>query len=283
MQNILLAYRHYFDTATVTGGSWQAGAPLANLKTRIFSEVARSTNALASNTLLDIDLGQVRPIALVSLVDHNLSEMAQWRVTAYSNAGYTHVVWQQDWQRVWPRLGLGAMDWEDPGYWSGLIPAERLDQYRALSIATPDRSRARYWRIEIDDTANPAGYVQLGRVYVSDGWQPEANLSYGRALGYESRSQIIEADDGTEFGRRRKPCRVVQGELAWLSKTEAYDRVLQIQREADVIGEVFYVEDAADPASLLQRAFPGRLRKLSAIEWPFFNTHRTGIEIKEII
>ena len=36
-----------------------------------------------------------------------------------------------------------------------------------------------YWRVNIEDTSNPDGYVQFGRLFLAGEWQPKFNAALG--------------------------------------------------------------------------------------------------------
>lgn len=284
MSNILLGYPNYADAAALSGGDWSPTLPLTNVRTRLFGQVARTTSADLLDTQFAVDLGAQKSIALVALTDHNLTAGAVLRVTGAADGDFLDIQYQSAWVRAWPWLGLWALEWRQPEFWSGGLSKAALAQYRPVSLVVPEtKIWARYWRVEISDTSNPDGYVQIGRLYLCDGYRPETNISYGRGLGYESRTIQAQATSGAKFFERRQPVRVLQAELDWMSEGEAYERVMQMQRALDTSEEVFYVEKPSEPSSYLQRAFPACFRKLSPIAWPHFASHRTPIELEELI
>ncbi len=284
MSNVLFGYPNHLDTAKLTYGEWVLSLPLKHLQHRQFSRVARSIGSAPRHSRFDADLGGSKPVQVIALVDHNLTTNAKWRITAGNEPAFLQPLYQSDWQPVWPYFGSWVLDWESKAFWSGNLPEDQLRQYRPIALQVlPQRLWAQCWRIEINDVTNPAGFVQIGRAYVCDGYQPSLNLSQGRSLGYESNTVTAKGTAGNEFFARRLPVRVLQAELDWLSAGEAYDRVMQMQRALDICDEVFYVEVPDDPSTYQQRAFPATLRKLSAATWPYAHHHRAGIELKECV
>jgi len=75
-----IAYPIRSDDATLSGGGWTTAFPLANLKDRLLSRVARSTNATLANTQLAADLGANRAARLISVHNHNLTLSARYRI-----------------------------------------------------------------------------------------------------------------------------------------------------------------------------------------------------------
>lgn len=285
MANIIIAFPNLADEATLSGGTWSTGLPLANLQNRLLSRVARTANALAASTQFDTALVKDRPVRVLVLVGHNLSLAATYRIRGATTADFAAPVYDSGWLEAWPAVyDTLSLEWEDDRWWDGRLTGEDLAGYiRNLICVLPVAAIARYWRIEMSDTTNAAGYIEIGRLFVSGQWQPVINMSYGMGLGYESNSLVEESIGGTEYFDKRKNNRVLKFGLDWLNHEDAHSRALEIQRQADIHGEIFVIPDADDSAHLLRRSFLGRLKTLSPIENPYYSTYKTAFEIKEII
>ena len=110
------------DSAVLSGGSWQPGLPLANLQQPTLAYVARSVDALATSTRIDIDLGNATTVVrLLGVMRHNLSTAATYRVTAGSTVGGVDG-YDSGSLPVWPRI-YDYMDlpYGAPNWWSGQI------------------------------------------------------------------------------------------------------------------------------------------------------------------
>lgn len=286
MSNCLLSFPNRADDCTLSGGSWSGTLPLNNLKTRPLKQVARSTSAATVNTQFTAALATDRAIGVVLIKNHNFSLAATYRVQIATDAGFTAVVYDSGTLSVFADgvLAYGTVPWEDTRFWAGGLSAEELAYYPSeLKVFPPMPVWGRYIKVEITDTTNAAGYVQIGRLFVGDGLMPAVNMSYGASIGNQSRTQVVEALDGAEFFDRRAPYRVVQISLDWLATTELAS-ALDMQRQLDVHGEVLFVWDKDDPPGLmLRRSFLGRVRQLSAIENPLYELHSLPIEIKELL
>ena len=135
----------------------------------------------------------------------------------------------------------------------------------------------------MDDTANAAGYVEVGRVFIGDCWEPENNASYGAAIGYTSRTEVEEARSGAEYFDTRSAYRVWRGSLDWMGIEEAMASAMEMQRRLDVSGEALFIFDPADRRNMLRTSFLGRLRRLTEIEHPYLDTYRMAVELKELL
>ena len=253
---IVLGYSNQIDTATLSGGSWNASYPLTNLQNRYLSQKARTTNALAASSVINLDLGAAQTIGVVALVAHNLTTSATVRIQ-----------------------GSSAADQSVALYDSTALAAYSGNDY-ALSFTAVS---ARYWRISISDTGNPAGYVQLGRVFIGWRFSPANNIDWNPKLAVESKTGVMESLGGPEYFDERTTRRLFTGEWSWLSDPEAYNFLLAIQRSHDVSREVYLIADDTDTNYRGIRNFLARFRQLSPIEWPYVGQHTCGVELGELL
>ena len=281
----MLGIPNRIDSATISGGSWQATLPLADLQNRTLGKVARSSDALATSTKFDVDLGTEKNIRLLSLVNHNLSLDATVRIKAAATADFAILAYDSGSVEVWPVVYPSeTLAWEDNNWWDGKYTAEQREGYTwSFNHILAANSLTRYWRVEITDTANASGYVQIGRVFIGTAWQPEINMSYGVALGWETDTAIQRARSGSLYFDRRTPRRVVRFSLETMLIDDAMANAFEVQRRAGIDGEVLFIFDPDDKVHALRRRFLGRMRELSAIELPYYNCHQTNFQIEELI
>ena len=287
MSNAYISAPNLTDNlAAITGGSWVASLPASNLKDRRIKRVARSTNAATASTLFVADLGAPSSLGVVAVFGNNLSVDATYRVTMSNSADMSSPVYTSAWIAWWPvaAVPFGSEPWGDFD-WSGRpVTAETIGYLpRVLIHLLPSAFKARYVRVEISDASNPAGYVELGRLFLGREWRPVVNMDWGASIGYESRSTAQEAYGGAEYFDKRQAFRVARFTLGHLTSDEAFGQVMRIQAQADTHGDVLYMWDGGDTVYRLQRSFLGRLRSLSPIEHPHVGEHRATFEIKELI
>ena len=268
MANCLFADPDRTLSATLSGGSWSAGLPLANLKDRLTTKVARTTNALAASTKFDLDLGALRNLRLLALLYGNLSTAATVRWQLYTDSGYTQLVHD-----------TGAL----PVPWAA-IDAETLTDWRPdFHCVLPSTLTARYLRVEILDTANAAGYIEIGRALAMPAWQPAVNIAYGNPLHYDHSATVIErALGGPRYAGRRRPLRLQHLELPSLSSAEAHQAILEMQRTLGRDGELFFVHDPdASDFYLRQRSFLATMDEANPLEQPYFANYASSLTLLE--
>lgn len=285
MTNAVIAYGNQADVAALSGGSWTSSLPLANLQDRRLGRVARTSNLLTASTKFDADFGGTRLFRTIALVNHNLSLSAQYRIRLSTAADFSTSVADTGWLGVWPTVyPLGSLPWGSPSWWSGRYSAEEVAGYTgALIYVLPTSTNARYLRVEFNDAGNADGYLDLGRLFAADGWQPTRNMVYGASLAWEDPSEIQEALSGAEYFNERSKRRVARFGLEAMTENEALARAFDVQHQVGVTKEVLFVWDPGDSTHSLRRRFLGRLRTLSAIENPGPDRWRTPFEIKELL
>ena len=155
MADVVLLYEIFSDQAILSGGSWQL--PLSNLQTADIAQVARSTNAANSSTIINFNLGSIQPIGGVAFGPANLSPGATWRLRLYSNAAMTVLTYDSGLLTVTGEVINWAdpnqwLDWENPGFWNGVadyLSFNELPQfnYHIIPVASAVRWRsAMPWR-----------------------------------------------------------------------------------------------------------------------------------------
>lgn len=257
MGSLVLGYSNLIDFSTLSGGSWNGSYPLANLKNRYLSQKARSTNALTSSTVIDIDLGAAQSIGVVALIAHNLSAgTATVRVQGSSSAT------------------------QSPSLYDSAAQAAYAGADYAITFPPV---AARYWRISIADTANAAGYVQLGRVFIGPRFKPTWGASFGAAVSVGSNSVMTQASGGDKFPRKRKTWRAWKVDCNFLSDAEAYGTLLGILRSHDITDEFYFFFDDGDTLYRGDRHVLCSVRQLPPIAHPYVDLNSVSLELEELI
>ncbi len=269
--NIMLGFPNRIDQCSITGGSWVATLPLANLKNRLFSRVARSTGLALSQTTFTLDMGQPQPIRLFALVAHNLSVTARVRLEAADAPDFATTVFDQTFD-AWGSAANAAwsiaqLEWESDNYWLGTYTSEQIEGFTAVSQhVLPGEEVARYWRVTIKDPDNTDGYVEAGRVFIGSAAQATINYAWGASLGYEFGTVVETSLSGAEFFDVREGVRVFRCVLQHMADDEAYGTFLEIVRRGGVHSEIMVIPDPTDMTNGIRRNFMGRLRQPSPLE-----------------
>lgn len=283
MSNLFLGWPNRIDEAALSGGAWLSGLPLANLKERALSKVCRSVNASTGSTVIDLDLGQARSLRALALQNHNLSQAGSWRVKLGSSAGASDI-YSGSYQSAWSlSFDSGQLEWGGNNWWDGMVDDDYIRHpYIAPMLLTTWYS-ARYVRIEISDAANPDGYIQMGRIFVGSGFVPALGARYGLSEGWEDLSRLDYTLSGAlvaDIGRRR---RWAKFELGYIRQADEAPIVHEMLRRLGTAGEVLYLPNTSNWQDCQRYGFVGRLREMSAIEYPYVNARTIGLVIEELI
>lgn len=260
-------------SATVSGGAWQAALPASNVCDPQIAKVARSTNALAASTRLQLDLGSARSMRAFALVNHNFSANAQWRVLLGTTSGASDVYagTLANWLHLDFEAGLVAQGMEDGVYLRNGTPA---------IIILPGFYSARHVTVEISDTGNADGYVQIGRAFAGGGFIPTINAVYGLQDSWVDLSTAEFSEGGSLWGTARRRLRMVRLVLQALTTTEG-EQLHEMQRVLGTIDEVLYVPDIASQADMQRFGMLGTLSEMSALEYPFQRYRSLPIVIRQ--
>lgn len=258
MGNLLLGFPNYADvsvsyTPALSGGSWEADLPLTNLQYRRLHKVARSTDALAASTKLRIDLGVARSVGVLALIGHNLSAAATVQWKGGTSAGATDVY----------NPGALAMSF-------AAVTAENREGLNFTVVTIPATAQsARYWDLDIVDTANPDGYIEIGRLFIAGAYTPTINMNVGAKLGLESDTERSITDGGAATYDEKPVRRHVSFVLDGLQDSDAFANAWRIQRLAGMTKQVLFVFDKTDTTLMHERAFLGVMRELTALEYAY--------------
>lgn len=283
MSNLFLGWPNRIDEAALSGGAWLSGLPLANLQERALSKVCRSVNASTGSTVIDLDLGQARSLRALALQNHNLSQAGSWRVKLGSSAGASDI-YSGSYQSAWSlSFDSGQLEWGGNNWWDGMVDDDYIRHPYIAPMLLPTWYSAQYIQIEISDAANPDGYIQMGRIFVGSGFVPALGARYGLSEGWDDVSRLDYTLSGAlvaDIGRRR---RWAKFELGYIRQADEAPIVHEMLRRLGTAGEVLYLPNTSNWQSCQRYGFVGRLREMSAIEYPYVNARSIGLVIEELI
>ena len=275
MANLLLGTRNWAASATLSGGSWSSAWPRANLQDLVLARVARSADATAAATVVVADLGAARAIRIAGFVGHNLTAAAtqRWRAAA-SEAGLTAA----------PAYDSGAVAvWRGSDTPDGNADEAGRPVHQPAGLVVPAAEQSyRWWRLDLADTANPDGRVELGYLMLWSCWQPQRNRSYGASLGLETGTIRQESIGLVETHDRRASRRTARFAVENLGPADAA-QALALARERDLDRPVFWMPDPEDEEGWLARAFLARLSVLGSLDNPTLRRERIAWDLREIV
>jgi hypothetical protein len=239
------------DTASLSGGTWNASYPLANVKTRYLYQQARSTTNTA---VVIVDLGTPMNIGCCGVIATNATTSTYLTIEASDTLAFTIV-----------------------RYTSGSIQG-----YGGTDIAKSFTEQAyRYWRFTVTD-AN-LSYISIGRIFVGRAIRFATNVEYGCSFGIESTTVVTPALSGTEYFEEHDNRRVTSVKFSWLTDSEALSTMLPLLRSHDISKEVYLVFDDEDTIYRATRNYLARLKQVDALSNPYIGVNSVGLQLIEII
>lgn len=284
MTNCIFGYQNRIDESTFDSyGSWDAALPLTNLKSRLLSKVARTTNAANINTRLRFHIAKQRVLGVMAIANHNLTVDATYRYRIFANSDYTGMTYDSGILNVWPDMPYGYYEWEEEPFWDlSMTEEQRILSAKTIIHIQTNITYDMFYQIEFFDDTNPDDYVELGRIFLGTKYQPEANMNLGASIGLETDTLIDKALGGAEFFDRRESFRVARFTLDYLNESDSIING-DMMRISGIDAEVVFVWDNATDIIRNRRGFLGRLRSLSQIEQPYNTRFQTTYEIKELL
>mgnify|MGYP001423192831 CR=1 FL=1 len=245
-----------FATVAFSGGTWIAGMPLSNMRDPRFDRVARSNGLTLAATKFDVDLGTPRRVFMLAIPKHNLSLGAKVRVRLSNDAAFATSLHDSGWVDAWPIIyAWGSVPWGHPGLWTGRASSEDVAGYPVPFIHFPDPApdASRYARVEIDDTTNAAGFVELPRLFITGGWQPSRNFAPSTDL------EAAITRGGSSVFNERPSRRTLSFDIDFITRAEALTMPGEMDRKLGRSGQVMIVMHPADTANRHRTSFAATL------------------------
>lgn len=238
MANILFALPTLSDGATVTCDQSVASTmPLTNLWT---SSPVEATRILATSCAITVDLGSAASIRAVLLLTNNVRDTATWRVSWGSSEGELT-------GSPGPAGSTGWFSITDP-----------------LSLGLIAAVTARWWLIEISDTGNPDGFLDLARLYISTAWVPVENVTDWR-LTWEDLSVQRDTRGGQIAVARRQRRRRVRFDLQYQHEPDTWDGAYEMLRSRGRSDDLIVILDPGNGDRVQQQAVYGLLTELPSL------------------
>ncbi len=276
MNNFRIIYDNKADIATLAASSTAGGLVVANMLTDLKSDVWRSTSTTASITLT---WASACIIGGVALPFTNLSSAATIRVRGYTNAGDPTPVFDTGTILACPPLALTLWGW-------GTLPlGVNAFTYGGAAYGdawTPITS-VKQVVIDLDDTTNPAGYIEVGRLVAGSYWEGSKGADYGAGSTPVDTSTQLRNDAGdlmTDRGTMHKKQTVP---LTTLSPTER-QTLWNILIGNGLFRPVYLsmYPDSADTGLEQSGMLYGKLVNSPAVTTPAFREYATSLEIEEV-
>lgn len=282
MANILICDSRISDDAELTASASSGSFAVQALQRK--SDVWRPDDL---TPWLVADLGAPRDVRSVALVS----------VAAREVAGAS-----SQWSRKLEGLVSDAATWriraadaeEDllaaPAYDSGDIPFRQSGARDDMPVLVgfhwaADGASARthrWWRIDIDDSTNEAGFLDFARLFICSAEPFTYNASYGAGIGYEDATRVSADVTGGLHAVRRLPRAYLDFALDFGNEAEMLGRALDLDRQLGLSGDLLALLDHEAESFAAQRTVYGALTALTPVVLPHFNIFSKRYRIRSL-
>lgn len=277
MPNLRIIYDNAADRAALAASS-AAGAMTADrLLSDIKADVWRSTGPTATITATwpaaELVGGVVLPFS-------NLSARATIRARGYAKVADAAPLFDTGAVEACPAPVLGLWDW-------GSIPlgsnayAYGGGTYGRVWIPVPGAVEKLV--LDIDDSTNPAGFIEASRLVCGAYWEPAKNAEYGAPVQAVDTSKHIRTDAGdlvTDIGTRHKTQTVNLSLMPPVDRATLWSIVWGNGMRRPIF---FSLHPNSGDARLEQtHQVYGKLASTAAMNTPFFQRYATTLDIEEI-
>lgn len=230
--NLRIIYQNLVDlsSTTITSPNTASSSSTDNLRSDIKSIVWRSVAGSQASMILTF--ATTRTIGGVILAFSNLaSSSATIRLVGYTQGNVPSISgtvltpgipatfntgavpccpWNNLNLPVWGTNPVGSSNYS---YGGGTYARVWLNEAQA---ATP----IKYLGIEITDSGNTAGYIEISRLIVGDYWSPTYNTGYGIQAGIKDLSEHLRTESGDLITKRGPRFKTLGFDLQWMRASD---------------------------------------------------------------
>ena len=262
MSIIKIGYGNLCDSSILSGGNWTSGHPLSEIQTRELARYAQSSSADPSATQIIMDHVSSKAAQVFGIIAHTEDDAAATITVTRGTTSGASDVYAGSPLACWPFTPIdGVYNGSHFGIWV-ITPAETVARYTKIAIS--GSQVIRIGRLFVGPIAD-GGCLAYGNY--ADDWQP-------------ANSTVDRTENGADWVTTRIELRSVPLSYSELTPTQA-SLIHEIMRTHTITGEVALIANTEDRAAQQQYGFLGILRKLSALEYPAYDTRSTALAIDE--
>ncbi|MCG8670216.1 MAG: hypothetical protein MI867_12435 [Pseudomonadales bacterium] len=142
---------------------------------------------------------------------------------------------------------------------------------------------ARYWRLDIADTSNADGYIELSRAFFCPGYEATKAIKYNMSIGRFSNSTLSKSKGGANIPNDQRGGKKFVIGIDNIPESEGMGIIYDMVEDADVTKQIFFVMNKKDTVHKHRRMFTARLKKLDPLTIPFFEKMDAVFEVEEVV
>lgn len=285
------------DAALLTASSASTSFPVKNLQRKQPGEVWRPGD-LAAWVLAD--LGEAVPVTMVSMISLNASTSATWRVRGYDAL--------EDVTADAPGYDSGIVAFPPSGItpnWPMIIGAHTVISENALSylmtqggdriltqegayllaaaLGVDAPASLRFWRIDVSDPDNDDGYLDFGRLYISNELPFSIGPQYSASFGYTTQTKKMRSVGGQRYSTDMPSERVIDFTIDFAGEKEMLADSLEIDLSRGTGRDILCLLDRNAAEQAAQKRIYGEFESLQPVTIRAFNVWQKRFQIEELL
>lgn len=288
MNNLIVLYDNLVDLAstTITASSTAGGTTVANLRLDTKSLVWRSSATSATFLLAFSAATNIKAVALPFC---NLTATATIRIRGFTSnptlSGTTVVGGTQ----VWDSGITNACPWNSPVEAGLVTPPSGVSVYsygggkHARCYTPVNTDLVTGVTIELVDTSNTSGYIEISRMLVGSYWTPQYNTSYGMSIELVDTSKHERTESGDLVTSRSPIFNKLTFDLKYLN-TDDRANLIKIIKYNGLTKAMFVSLFPYDDDEYKERDYQifGKLSALSPITHPIYSMYSSQLTLEEV-
>lgn len=269
MADITFATSIFVDDGVLTATNEVSALPGTNLQDIQPTKKWRTTSL--STMAIEIDLTTAKAVNLISLIAHNATSTATWRIrgaTSQAILTSTTVGYDSSTITMWPSTGK-PQDWND--------------QLFSLKWLGSNAQTFRWWRVDVFDDANGDGYFEAGRLIIDNAWQPTVGLSPNWGFRWIDPGTRERSIIGNLYPTQRTRHRIFEFTLDFNDKDAMLNNAAELQRKRGISQDVFILADPTGTTHLHKESVYGLFTDLQPLVNTAFDIFSQVIIIEEMI
>jgi hypothetical protein len=277
MANIRILYDNVADSATLAASSTAGGLSVTNLQSDIKSKIWRSTSTTETITATwataQLVSGAILPFC-------NLTGNATIRVRGYVNVGDVTPIFDTGVVYAVPTPSLGFFNWGVDSLGTNAFSVG--GNYARAWIGSP----ALVTKVVIDivDTINPVGYLEVSRLVIGYHWSPDVgvdvqNTSF-QVVDTSTHTRTDAGDLYTYVGTKHRKQVLNMPSIEPASRKQLWDVMWRNGMSKPLFISLF--PDNTDGNLEAAHMLYGKLVTSPSMQTPYFNFQAATLEIEEI-
>lgn len=223
--------------------------------------------------------------ASISITPNLIAGASGAAIVTCCSGDYTTPVIDTGTLDIWNQIyEYGTLYFGHPSFWTLKATAEDARFYPLPMIYdTETVSLCKFLKVEITDTSNADGYIELPRFFVCGGFQPSINIAPQNRIHWENDTQVSTSKGGARWYDAVDARRVFTCTINNLPENEALAWVLDMQKRLGKDGQLLFVYDSSDTINIQRMSMVCTMREIQPLEHTEIDRRIAAFVLEEVI